>query len=124
MNYRHVFHAGNFADVHKHAVLCRILHYLREKPAAFRVVDTHAGAGLYDLTSPEASRGGEWRDGIARLKAAQLPPQAAALLKPYLDVVDALNEHGALKTYPGSPALIRAWLRSNDRLIACELEPG
>jgi 23S rRNA (adenine2030-N6)-methyltransferase len=123
VNYRHAFHAGSFADVFKHAVLCRILHHLRAKPAPFRVIDTHAGAGLYDLTSPEASRGGEWRDGIARLKEAQLPPEAAALLKPYLDVVEALNEPGALKAYPGSPALIRAWLRGNDRMIACELEP-
>lgn len=123
MNYRHAFHAGSFADVFKHAVLCRILHHLRGKQAPFRVIDTHAGAGLYDLTSPEASRGGEWRDGIARLREAQLPTNVAALLQPYLDVVDALNERGALKVYPGSPALIRAWLRASDRLIACELEP-
>ena len=61
MNYRHAFHAGSFADVFKHVVLCRVLVYLREKPAAFRVLDTHAGAGLYDLTGPEAARGGEWR---------------------------------------------------------------
>ena len=72
MNYRHAFHAGSFADVFKHAVLCRILHYLREKPAAFRVIDTHAGAGLYDLTGAEAARGGEWHDGIERLLAAPL----------------------------------------------------
>ena len=126
MNYRHAFHAGSFADVFKHAVLCRILHYLREKPAAFRVIDTHAGAGLYDLTSTEANRGGEWRDGIERLMKAQaageLPEQAAALLSPFLDVIGALNEPGKLKTYPGSPALTRAWLRADDRLVACELE--
>ena len=123
MNYRHAFHAGSFADVFKHAVLCRLLDYLRQKPAAFRVIDTHAGAGLYDLASPEATRGGEWREGIARLLAAQLPDKAAALLAPYLDVVGALNAPGALKTYPGSPALVQAWLRPQDRLIACELEP-
>jgi len=123
LNYRHAFHAGSFADVFKHAVLCRILQYLREKPATFRVIDTHAGAGLYDLTAPEASRGGEWRDGIGRLREAQLAPKVAALLKPYLDVVDALNTSGDLKVYPGSPALTRAWLRADDRLIACELEP-
>ena len=123
MNYRHAFHAGNFADVFKHAVLCRILHYLRAKPAAFRVIDTHAGAGLYDLSGPEASRGGEWHDGIERLVAAQLAAPVAALLAPYLEVVDALNERGRLKTYPGSPALARAWLRPQDRLIACEIEP-
>lgn len=123
MNYRHAFHAGNFADVHKHAVLARILHYLREKPAAFRVIDSHAGAGLYDLSSPEAQRGGEWRDGIGRLMAASLAAPVAALLEPYLEVIGALNERGQLKTYPGSPALARAWLRPQDRLIACELEP-
>jgi 23S rRNA (adenine2030-N6)-methyltransferase len=127
VNYRHAFHAGSFADVFKHAVLCRILNYLREKPAPFRVIDSHAGAGLYDLTSAEASRGGEFHDGIARLLAAaengKLPAKAAVLLAPYLDVVGALNERGKLTVYPGSPALARAWLRPQDRLIACELEP-
>ena len=123
MNYRHAFHAGSFADVFKHAVLCRILHYLRGKPAAFRVIDTHAGAGLYDLTGAEASRGGEWHDGIERLLAARLAEPVATLLAPYLEVIGALNERGRLKTYPGSPAIARAWLRPQDRLIACELEP-
>jgi len=123
LNYRHAFHAGSFADVHKHAVLCRILHYLRGKPAAFRVIDTHAGAGLYDLTGAEGIRSGEWRDGIGRLAEAALPRPAAALLAPYLEVIQALNERGRLTTYPGSPALARAWLRPQDRLIACELEP-
>jgi len=123
VNYRHAFHAGGFADVFKHAVLCRILHYLRAKPAAFRVIDTHAGAGLYDLAGPEASRGGEWHDGIEQLMAAQLAAPVAALLVPYLEVIGALNERGRLKTYPGSPALARAWLRPQDRLIACEIEP-
>ncbi len=123
MNYRHAFHAGSFADVFKHAVLCRILHYLREKPAAFRVIDSHAGAGLYDLAAAEAVRGGEWHDGIARLLAAEFAAPVAALLAPYLEVVAALNERGRLKLYPGSPALARAWLRPQDRLIACEIEP-
>src|ERR1700688_1728011 len=123
LNYRHAFHAGSFADVFKHAVLCRILHYLRAKPAAFRVIDTHAGAGLYDLAGLEASRGGEWHDGIERLMAAQLASPVAALVAPYLEVVGALNERGRLRVYPGSPALARAWLRPQDRLIACELEP-
>ena len=123
MNYQHEFHAGNFADVFKHIVFCRILHYLRGKPAAFRVIDTHAGAGLYDLTSDKASRGGEWHAGIEKLMAAQLPGAVAKLLSPYLEVVDALNERGRLRVYPGSPALARAWLRPQDRLVACELEP-
>ena len=72
MNYRHAFHAGNFADVIKHIVLARILTYLQDKPAAFRVIDTHAGAGLYDLDSDEARRSGEWLTGIARLMQARL----------------------------------------------------
>jgi 23S rRNA (adenine2030-N6)-methyltransferase len=123
LNYRHAFHAGSFADVHKHAVLARILHYLREKQAPFRVIDTHAGAGLYDLAGPEAQRSGEWRDGIARLMAASFPQPVTALLAPYLEVIGALNERGRLTTYPGSPALARAFLRPQDRLTACELEP-
>jgi 23S rRNA (adenine2030-N6)-methyltransferase len=124
VNYRHAFHAGNFAEVHKHAVLCRILNYLRGKPAPFRVIDTHAGAGLYDLAGPEAARSGEWREGIARLFGADLPLPATALLAPYLEAIGALNERDRLTAYPGSPALARAWLRPQDRLIACELEPG
>jgi 23S rRNA (adenine2030-N6)-methyltransferase len=123
LNYRHAFHAGSFADVVKHAVIARILHYLCAKPAPFRVIDTHAGAGLYDLSGPEASRSGEWRDGIGKLLAAQLAAPVADLLAPYLEVIGALNERGALTTYPGSPAIARAFLRSDDRLLACELEP-
>jgi 23S rRNA (adenine2030-N6)-methyltransferase len=124
LNYRHAFHAGSFADVLKHAVLCRILMHLREKPAPFCVIDTHAGAGIYNLAGEEAERGGEWHDGIARLMAAPLAADLAALLAPYLDVIGALNERGTLRLYPGSPALVRAWLRTADRLIACELEPN
>jgi 23S rRNA (adenine2030-N6)-methyltransferase len=123
VNYRHAFHAGNFADVFKHAVLCRILAYLREKPAAFRVIDTHGGAGLYDLGGSDASRGGEWRQGIALLTAARLDPPVAKLLAPLLEAVAALNPPGQLKIYPGSPALARAWLRPQDKLLVCEIEP-
>jgi 23S rRNA (adenine2030-N6)-methyltransferase len=131
VNYRHAFHAGSFADVVKHAVLARIVTHLRDKPAAFRVIDTHAGAGLYDLSGPEATRGGEWRDGIGRVMAAQFSPDVAALLAPYRDAVAALNNEKSggekdaerLTVYPGSPVLVRAWLRPQDRLIACELEP-
>ena len=128
MNYQHAFHAGNFADVHKHIVLTRILEYLRQKPAAFRVVDTHAGAGRYDLLGPQAARSSEWRDGIGRVFA--IPRSGAAgtvsmpaLIAPYLDVVAALNPGGKLRLYPGSPLIVRAFLRRQDRLIACELEP-
>jgi 23S rRNA (adenine2030-N6)-methyltransferase len=124
MNYRHAFHAGSFADVFKHVILTRILLHLRAKPAAFRVVDTHAGAGLYDLAGPEASRSLEWRAGIGRLFGAPLAETVRQLLGPYLDVVRNLNPGARLAVYPGSPALARAWLRPQDRLIACELEPN
>jgi 23S rRNA (adenine2030-N6)-methyltransferase len=124
MNYRHAFHAGGPADVVKHAVLARILVHLASKPAAFRVIDTHAGAGLYDLRGPEARRSPEWRDGIARLLAAPIDGEARALLAPYLDAVAALNPGGELAVYPGSPVLARALMRSQDRLIACEIEPN
>jgi 23S rRNA (adenine2030-N6)-methyltransferase len=123
MNYRHAYHAGSFADVVKHAVLCRVLVHLREKPAAFRVIDTHAGAGIYDLTSTEAAKTGEWRDGIGRLMSAQLDAEIRALLAPYLDAVAARNPPDRLTTYPGSPALAQSFLRRQDRLIACDLEP-
>jgi 23S rRNA (adenine2030-N6)-methyltransferase len=123
MNYRHAFHAGNFADAFKHAVLVRILLHLRGKPAAFRVIDVHAGAGLYDLAGPEPSRSPEWRDGIGRLLQRPLAPEAVVLLAPYLDLVTGLNPVGRLAVYPGSPALVRGLLRSQDRLVACELEP-
>lgn len=124
MNYRHAFHAGNFADVLKHAVLVRILLHLRQKPAPFRVIDTHAGAGRYDLAAAEAQRSGEWRDGIAHLVNGPIAASARSLLAPYLDAVAACNAEARLSVYPGSPALARAFLRGQDRLIACELEPN
>jgi 23S rRNA (adenine2030-N6)-methyltransferase len=124
MNYRHAFHAGGFADVVKHAVMMRILVHLRAKPAAFRVIDTHAGAGRYDLTGPEAARGGEWRAGIARLHAAALDARAALLLAPYRDIVAAANPGERLSVYPGSPLIALSLMRPQDRLLACEFEPG
>ena len=124
MNYRHAFHAGSFADVIKHIVLVRILIYLQEKPAAFRVIDTHAGAGLYDLTGEEAQRGGEWLTGIARVMQARFSQATLPLLAPYLDIVRAFNPQRELKAYPGSPLIARALLRPQDRLTACEVEPA
>ena len=127
MNYRHAFHAGNFADVVKHAVLARTVAYLKEKPAAFRVIDTHAGAGSYDLAGAEASRTGEWRAGIGKLLGATLPQPVRDLLAPYLDAVASFNSGATgsdLKVYPGSPALVRHWLRAQDRMIVCEAEPA
>src|SRR5580693_1483243 len=116
MNYRHAFHAGGFADVIKHIVLVRILIYLQEKPATFRVNDTHAGAGIYDLTSDEARRGGEWLTGIARLMQARFSETVLPLVSPYLDIVRAFNPQAALEAYPGSPLIARALLRPQDRL--------
>jgi 23S rRNA (adenine2030-N6)-methyltransferase len=123
MNYRHAFHAGGFADVIKHIVLVRILIYLQDKQAPFRVIDTHAGAGLYDLTSDEARRGGEWLTGIARVMQARFSEAAEPLVRPYLDIVRAFNTQRELKAYPGSPLIARALLRPQDRLTACEVEP-
>ncbi len=123
MNYRHAFHAGNFGDVFKHIIIARILTYLREKIAPFRVIDTHAGEGLYDLAGEEASRTGEWRDGIGRLAEAKLPADAAALMAPYFAALHACNRADELRYYPGSPALARHLMRPQDRLVACELEP-
>jgi 23S rRNA (adenine2030-N6)-methyltransferase len=77
VNYRHVFHAGNFADVFKHAILARILVYLTRKDAPLRFLDTHAGAGRYDLSSEAARRSPEWRDGVARLLKARPPAPIA-----------------------------------------------
>jgi 23S rRNA (adenine2030-N6)-methyltransferase len=123
MNYRHAFHAGGFADVIKHIVLVRILSYLQEKPAAFRVIDTHAGAGVYDLTADEGRRGGEWLTGIARVMQARFSEKTAPLVKPYLDIVRAFNPARELASYPGSPLIARALLRPQDRMTACEVEP-
>ncbi|MBT1155135.1 23S rRNA (adenine(2030)-N(6))-methyltransferase RlmJ [Aminobacter anthyllidis] len=123
MNYRHAYHAGNFADVVKHAVLARLVEYLKRKDKAFRVIDTHAGIGLYDLSSEAARKTGEWHDGIGRLIDAQLPVDAAELLEPYLDAVRAVNAEGGIERYPGSPVIARHLLRKQDRLSAIELHP-
>jgi 23S rRNA (adenine2030-N6)-methyltransferase len=123
MNYRHAFHAGGFSDVVKHLILTRIVEYLKLKPAAFRVIDTHAGVGRYDFSSRDAQRSPEWKGGIGRLLTAELPARAATLAKPYLDTVRAENEAGKLKYYPGSPLLVRRLLRPQDRLFALELHP-
>src|SRR6266481_6521871 len=123
MNYRHAFHAGGFADVIKHIVLVRILTYLQDKQAPFRVIDTHAGAGVYDLTSDEALRGGEWLTGVARVMRARFSETTLPLVAPYLDIVRAFNPQRELKAYPGSPLIARALLRPQDRLTACEVEP-
>lgn len=121
MNYRHAFHAGNFADVLKHAVLALCLEHLKAKPKPFRYIDTHAGIGLYDLTSDEARRSPEFEGGIARVMAADKPDDVAAVLRPLLDAVAACNEGDALTAHPGSPHLAAALMREIDRIQLCEL---
>ena len=113
MNYRHAYHAGNFADVHKHFVLVAVLLHLRKKEKPFAVIDTHAGAGLYDLTATEASKTLEALEGIEELRghAAQTPA-----LKRYVEIV---NSFGA-QYYPGSPLIAAKLLRPQDRLVAIE----
>ncbi|AKR57406.1 lactate dehydrogenase [Devosia sp. H5989] len=123
MNYRHAFHAGNFADVVKHLILTRIIEYFKLKPAAFRVLDTHAGVGLYDLRGEKASKTGEWEEGIRRLFDRPLTGEAARLAAPYLEAVAAVNPKGGLRYYPGSPFVTRHLLREQDRLFALELHP-
>src|SRR5690606_24598264 len=105
MNYRHAYHAGNFGDVMKHATLALVIEHLKQKPAPFRVIDTHAGIGLYDLASDMAGKTGEWRDGIG--KVLDVPPEGetAGLLAPYLDAVRSVNGEGGLSRYPGSPLI-------------------
>ena len=116
MNYRHAFHAGNFADVFKHALLALILDYLKRKETGFRYIDTHAGIGLYDLAGDEASRTGEWVDGIGRFMKETFHPDIAALLAPFLHAQGAL----ATEHYAGSPVLAQRLLRKQDRLTCCE----
>ncbi len=123
MNYRHAFHAGNFADVLKHIVLARILAYLVRKDSPIRVIDTHSGIGLYDLSSDEAIRTGEARDGVERLLAADIPAEIAELIAPWRSVIAAENPDGGLLVYPGSPAIARRLTRRQDRLTFVELHP-
>lgn len=124
MNYRHGFHAGNFADVFKHALLARLLVYLARKDAPFRVIDTHAGEGAYDLAADEAERTGEWAGGVGRLADLSCADdETRALLAPYLGCVGALGADGRPALYPGSPLIAARLMREQDRAIFCELRP-
>ena len=123
MNYRHAFHAGNFADVLKHAVLARILVHLKRKEAPFRFIDTHAGAGRYDLSGDEARRSPEWREGIARVLMARPPAPVGELLRPYLQAVGPHDAEGRPVAYPGSPAIAQTLMRAQDRIALCEANP-
>jgi 23S rRNA (adenine2030-N6)-methyltransferase len=116
MNYRHAFHAGNFADVVKHVALVAILQHLKKKDAPFAVIDTHAGHGLYDLKSDESARTGEAEDGIAKLaNVEEGPPSLVA----YLSLVRSLGD----RLYPGSPLIAARLKRPADRLVAIEKHP-
>jgi 23S rRNA (adenine2030-N6)-methyltransferase len=121
VNYRHAFHAGNHADVLKHAVLLFCLDSLKRKPAPFAVLDTHAGRGVYDLDGSEAERSPEWRDGVGKLWDWPDPPPLVAR---YLTAVRTYSYNNELNTYPGSPCLIGNELRQDDVLEACELHPS
>lgn len=119
MNYRHAFHAGNFADVFKHAVLLALLDALTGKDKPLCYLDTHAGAGVYALDETPAEKTGEWRDGVGRVFAARPVPQS---LQRYAEAIHAFNKDGALRVYPGSPALAAHAVRKHDRLVLCETQ--
>ncbi len=126
MNYRHAYHAGNFADVVKHAILALLIERLKAKDKGFRVLDSHAGIGLYDLASPLAAKTGEWERGIGKLlgpdlKPVAMPAKLALALAPYFAAIRAVNPEGRLRYYPGSPMVARVLLRDVDRLTAVEL---
>jgi 23S rRNA (adenine2030-N6)-methyltransferase len=119
MNYRHAFHAGNFADVFKHILLARMITYMQRKDKAFRVYDTHSGLGIYDLASIEAEKTGEWIDGVDKVMKAKPPKEVGRLLSEWESAVEAAGE----QKYPGSPFVARHLLRKQDRLALYELHP-
>ncbi len=123
MNYRHAFHAGNFADVLKHIVLTLCIARLNEKPAPWRYVDTHAGAGRYDLTGDEALRSPEWRAGVQRVwdQLSKAPGEVQAALQPFISSLRLENPGETLTSYPGSPAIVAGMARTSDALRLCEL---
>lgn len=124
MNYRHGFHAGNHADVLKHAVLAAAIATMTRKAKPLIFIDVFAGAGGYDLLlSDEAARTGEWRDGVGRIWPNRVA-DAAAALGAYAEALAERNPNGALRRYPGSPQIAQSLLRSDDRLILNELAPS
>lgn len=127
MKYRHAFHAGNFADVHKHVTLLALLRALTRKDTGFLLLDTHAGRGLYDLGDAEARKGNEAAGGIARLEAAQsgsAQPLAAELTDYLTSVQQIRSERRERRAYPGSPLLGLHALRSQDRAVFIETQPS
>lgn len=122
MNYRHIYHAGNFADVFKHLTLILVADYLRKKEKPFFVLDTHAGLGKYDLQSEQALKTGEAAEGIIKLYNSD-PAFLPHLVRRYFSFFPRYNRDKALRTYPGSPLILRDCLRAQDRMIANELHP-
>lgn len=125
LNYRHAFHAGNFADVGKHVALALCLERLAAKDKPLRYIDTHAGIGLYDLQSEEALRSPEWRAGVGVvLEAAIHAPEAVReALDPWMRAIRSANPNDGLRRYPGSPLVAKALLREADVIQLCELHP-
>jgi 23S rRNA (adenine2030-N6)-methyltransferase len=125
LSYRHAFHAGNYADVLKHTVLIHALDYLLQKDKSLRIIDTHAGAGLYKLNSAQALKTNEFSDGIGKLWALeQAGEEIPTPLATYLKLVKSVNPPHMLNRYPGSPTITQALMRTQDRLIAHELHPA
>ncbi|WP_428035062.1 23S rRNA (adenine(2030)-N(6))-methyltransferase RlmJ [Amphritea sp.] len=118
LSYRHSFHAGNFADLLKHVVLTDILEHLIKKDKPFDYIDTHAGAGLYDLQSDEAEKLGEYSNGIGKLQADKWPALAS-----YFAAIRSCNPKGGLRFYPGSPMIASHFMRPQDRATLYELHP-
>lgn len=127
MNYRHSYHAGNFADVIKHVILTALITSLQRKDTPFCYIDTHAGSGYYDLSSDFSAKSKEFAGGIEKVIAAEKAP---ALVQRYLDCVHKINNKlthsnfASLRYYPGSPMIARQLARPHDRIVACELQPG
>ncbi len=121
LSYRHAFHAGNFADVLKHSVLTLVLEYMTRKDKAFSYIDSHSGAGMYQLADEYAQKTGEYKDGIAKLINRNDLPTA---LSPYIDLIKQLNNENSLDVYPGSPGIAKQFMRRQDNSHLFELHPS
>jgi 23S rRNA (adenine2030-N6)-methyltransferase len=121
LSYQHGYHAGNFADVHKHTALCLLLRHFANEPKLVTYVDSHAGRGQYDLSGEQAQKVGEWKDGIAQFSKDKVSADA---LKLYLNTISDFQEKHTSETYPGSPALMHQMMQPNDRAVLFELHPA
>lgn len=121
LSYRHIYHAGNHADILKHIVVSEICHHLTKKEAPFFYLDTHAGIGEYPLDSQQAQKNKEFQTGISQLLTLSTPPAPIAR---FLDIVKAMNPENTIQYYPGSPKVVEAYLRPKDKMYLCELHPN